>query len=482
MIDDRNELFIGGSFVPAASAQRVTIINPATEQVIGSVPDGSAEDVDSAVTAARNAQSAWAQTPPSERATLLRALADAIDACTDELGATVTRQNGMPITASRIGNATITAASYRYFADQADTLEVEEVRPGNGSHTIVRREPLGVVGIIAPWNGPQALVAWKLGPALAAGCTAVVKPAPETSLDAYLLAQAIVDAGFPAGVVNVVTGGPATGELLVRHPGTNKIAFTGSSAAGRAIAEICGAALKPVTLELGGKSAAILLEDADLASFAAVVPRVCSPNTGQVCYSCTRILAPHSRYDDVIDAVAEAMRSVPIGDPMDPTSVFGPLVSERQRARVEGYIRIGQDQGAKVVVGGGRPDGLTTGYYIEPTVFRDVDNDMRIAREEIFGPVLSVIACDDEADAIRIANDSDYGLGGTVFTADVEHGTAVARQIETGTIGVNHYGIALNAPFGGYKASGLGRELGPESLSPFTQIKSIYRAGVAPGV
>ena len=474
---DRTDIFVGGGFEPAHSQRRIAVINPADEQQIGSIPDGDAEDVDRAVRAAREAfeHSGWKELPPAERAVYLRALADCVEKRAEEISVLVTAQNGMPISMSRGGNGVLPAMSYRYFADLAQRLKIEEVRSSN---TIVRREPVGVAGLIVPWNGPQALLAWKLGPALAAGCATVVKPAPETTLDAYLLAEAIIEAGIPAGLVNIVPGGRETGDALVRHPGVDKIAFTGSSAAGKIIAAACGAALKPVTLELGGKSAAILLDDADLEAFRPYIAQVCSPNTGQVCRACTRVLAPRSRYDEVVELVADAMASVPMGDPMDPATVFGPLVAERQRDRVEGYIRLGQEEGAKLVVGGSRPSGLPVGFYVEPTVFRDVDNSMRIAQEEIFGPVLVVIPYDDDDDAVRIANDSDYGLGGFVFTPDLERGTNVARRIESGSVGVNHYAMAMDSPFGGYKQSGLGRELGPESLDAYLRTKAVYRAPV----
>jgi acyl-CoA reductase-like NAD-dependent aldehyde dehydrogenase len=308
----------------------------------------------------------------------------------------------------------------------------------------------------------------------------VLKPAPETSLDARLLAEAAAEAGFPPGVFNVVTGGRETGAALVDHPKVDKVAFTGSTAAGRDIAARCGAALKPVSLELGGKSAALLLDDADLAAFGQQVSRLCAPNSGQVCYSCTRILAPHSRYDEVVETVVEGMRSARMGDPLSEETSFGPLVSARQRDRVEEYIALGSAEGADLVLGGGRPADLERGWFVEPTVFRGVDNGMRIAREEIFGPVLVVIPYEGEEEGVAIANDSEYGLGGAVFTADPERGLAAARRIESGTVGINGYEPVLEAPFGGVKQSGLGRELGPEGFAAYREPKSIYNAPSKP--
>ncbi|KAA1394271.1 aldehyde dehydrogenase [Aeromicrobium ginsengisoli] len=456
----------------------VHLVNPATEQEIGTAPEADAADVDAAVQAANRAlhDPAWHGLTPAGRAELLRALADAIDKRAAELAELITTQNGMPIKMVRWGNVAGTSASYRYFADLAEATPIEQERVTPYSRTRVRRDPIGAVGIIAPWNGPQILVAWKLGPALASGCTVVLKPAPETSLDAHLLAEAAADAGFPPGVFNVVTGGRETGAALVAHPGIAKIAFTGSTAAGREIAKVCGSQLKPATLELGGKSAAILLDDADLSLINAQVTRIFSPNSGQVCYSCTRVLAPRSRYDESVEAVVEGMGLARLGDPLLDTTNFGPLVSSRQRDRVEDYIGIGKNEGADVALGGGRPADLDRGFFVSPTVFRGVDNSMRIAREEIFGPVLVVIPYDDDDDAVRIANDSDYGLGGTVFTSDPERGLAIARRVETGTVGINGYEPTLDSPFGGVKGSGMGRELGPESLDGYVELKSIYNA------
>ena len=304
----------------------------------------------------------------------------------------------------------------------------------------------------------------------------MIKPAPETTLDAYLVMDAIEEAGFPPGVVNLLPGGRETGAALVAHPGVDKVAFTGSTAAGRAIGQVCGAALKPMTLELGGKSAAIVLDDVDPAAFAAVALGICMPNSGQVCRACTRVLVPAGRERDAVEALVEVIRDAPVGDPRDPGTVVGPLVSARQRERVERYIELGVQAGARIVCGGGRPPELERGWYVSPTLFDSVDNRMQIAREEIFGPVLVVIPYRDEDEAIAIANDSEYGLGGYVHTGDLERGLDVARRIETGSVGVNHHAMALEAPFGGYKESGVGREMGPEAITSYQQTKSIYCA------
>jgi aldehyde dehydrogenase (NAD+) len=341
----------------------------------------------------------------------------------------------------------------------------------------VRREPVGVVAAVVPWNVPQFVIMTKLAPALIAGCTLVIKPAPETPLDSYLLAEMIQEAGIPAGVVNIVAAGRETGEYLISHPGVDKVAFTGSTAAGRRIAAICGEQLKRCSLELGGKSAAIILDDCDLPSAMGMLSIAALLNNGQACVAQTRILASRSRYDEVVQAVAEMTVSQIVGDPADPMTGIGPMVAKRQQDRVEGYIKIGLEEGAKPVVGGlERP--FDRGWYVAPTVFANATNDMRIAREEIFGPVLTVIPYEDEADAVRIANDSEYGLSGTVWTTDTEHGMDVARQVRAGTYGVNMMNTMEPAtPFGGYKASGLGRELGPEGLSAYLEYKSIARLG-----
>ncbi|MEV6062889.1 aldehyde dehydrogenase [Nocardia asteroides] len=467
--------FIGGRSHPAHSNSRLAVVNPATEESFGSIVDGDAADVDAAVRAAAEAGPAWAATDPAERAELLRALADGFAERAEEISQLVTRQNGSPISIARAMQSQV-PLNYRYFADLAEATPRESTIITATGDAIVRREPVGVVAAITPWNGPQPLIAWKIGPALAAGCTAVVKPSPETSLDALLLAEIATAAGIPDGVLNVVTGGRETGAAVVEHPLVRKVAFTGSTAAGKAIAATCAQSLKRVTLELGGKSAAILLDDVDLAAFAPFVASACTPNTGQTCRALTRILAPRARYADVVAAVVAAVRALPLGDPTDPASFYGPLVSARQRDRVESYLALGKQEGARIVLGGGRPAGFERGYYVEPTVFADVTNDMRIAREEIFGPVISILAYDTVDEAVAVANDSDYGLGGGVFSPDLDRATDVARRIETGTVGVNNASFPMQAPFGGIKNSGIGRELGPGSLDAYVELKTIFRA------
>jgi aldehyde dehydrogenase (NAD+) len=438
---------------------------------------GRRRDLDKAVAAAGRALTApdWAEIGAEGRAKLLLRLADELEANAKERAALTSAQNGMPIVIAKEAEGAAPVAILRYYATLVTQLPLEERRPrlGGAGETVVRREPVGVVAAIVPWNYPRALTMFKLAPALAVGCTVVLKPAPETTLDALELAAAAERAGLPAGTLNIVAGGADIGAYLVAHPGVHKVAFTGSTVAGRAIGEVCGKLLRPVTLELGGKSAAIVLDDADLEVTAAGLATAAMLNNGQTCYLSTRILAPRSRYDEVVGAVAAMASSLPVGDPLEPTTYIGPLVSSRQRDRVESYIELGASSGARLVTGGGRPD-RDAGWFVQPTVFADVDNSSRIAREEIFGPVLSVIPYDDIDQAVAIASDSEYGLGGTIWTSDQEKGLEVARRVETGSVGVNFYELDLGSPFGGVKASGLGRELGPEGLAPYYQLKSIY--------
>jgi betaine-aldehyde dehydrogenase len=337
----------------------------------------------------------------------------------------------------------------------------------------VRQEAIGVVAAITPWNVPLFTAMLKLAPALAAGCTVVLKPSPETPLDAYYLAEAIAKTDIPPGVINILPADREAGEYLVRHPGVDKVSFTGSTVAGRKIGAICGEQIKRCTLELGGKSAAIILDDANLdEAIPGLLPGALM-NTGQACVAQTRILASRARYNDVVESLAAAVAAMKQGDPMDETVELGPMFAKRQMDRVLDYINIGKAEGARIATGGSRPAGMDSGWFVEPTVFADVDNSMRIAQEEIFGPVLVVIPYDDEADALRIANDSNYGLSGSVWTTDIERGLDVARQVRTGTYTINGMGMDFRSPFGGYKQSGIGRELGPEGLAAFCEYKTI---------
>ena len=468
-------LFIGGEWVAPSSTAKIEVVNPHSEEVIARVPEAREADVDCAVGAAREAfdDGPWPQMKPAERADAMERLLGILQSRSDELAVTITEEMGSTISFSHMGQVMAANMVLHYYTELARTYPFEEVRPGMLGPCVVRREPVGVAGAIVPWNVPLFVIMLKLGPALAAGATVVLKPAPETPLDAMILAEAIEGAGLPKGVVNIVPAGREVGEHLVRHKDVDKIAFTGSTAAGRRIASICGHDLKRVTLELGGKSAAIILDDADLATTVSGLLPGALINNGEACAATTRILASRRRYREVSEALTAAVRDWTVGDPMDPATLCGPLVASRQRDRVEGYIRAGKQEGAKIACGGGRPDSQRKGWYVEPTLFVDVDNRMRIAREEIFGPVLALIPYEDERDAIRIANDSDYGLSGSVWSADPQHGLDVARRVRTGTYTVNGFSLEFSAPFGGYKSSGIGRELGPEGLAAYLELKQV---------
>ena len=472
-----DRFYIGGQWVEPAGTATIEVISPHTEEIIGRVPDGTPADMDRAVAAARDAfdNGPWPRMTPADRSDAVAKLAELYAARLGDFAELITQEMGSPITFSQLAQAPQPQMMLSYFAELGKTFTWEDERPGLFGPVIVRREPVGVVAAIVPWNVPQFTTMTKLPAALVAGCTVVLKPAPETPLDSYLLAELIDQAGLPPGVVNIVPAGRGAGEHLVSHGGVDKVAFTGSTAAGRRIGSICGQQLKRCSLELGGKSAAIILDDADLASTVGWLEMASLMNNGQACVAQTRILAPRSRYDETVEALAAMVNGLAVGDPGDPATQIGPLVAKRQQDRVEDYISVGQDEGAKVVTGGSRASGRDRGWYVAPTVFADVDPGMRIAQEEIFGPVLSMIPYEDEAQAVRIANDSDYGLAGTVWTADTERGMQIARQVRTGTYGVNMYMIETCAPFGGYKASGIGRELGPEGLSSYLEYKSIAR-------
>jgi acyl-CoA reductase-like NAD-dependent aldehyde dehydrogenase len=474
----RDKLFIGGSWVSPSSDDTIEVISPHTEAPIALVAAAGPADVDAAVISARTAfdDGPWPRLDPADRIDAVRRLAKIYAAQQSAMAELITAEIGAPISFAQRAQVGLPSMMMTAFCDLAQGFGWRETRRGfYGSDLDLRREPVGVVAAIVPWNMPQFLIVTKLIPALLAGCCAVVKPAPESPLDALLLADLIQQADLPAGVVSVLPGDAQVGQQLIGHRGVDKVSFTGSTAAGKAVAAACAADLKRVSLELGGKSAAVVLDDADPAAVATAVRSASLSNCGQICNALTRILLPANRSDEFVDALAVEMTALRIGDPSDPETQLGPLVAKRQQDRVRDYISEGQREGARVVVGGGdMPDGIEQGWYVQPTLFADADNSMRIAREEIFGPVLTAIPYRDEDDAVAIANDSDYGLAGSVFTADADRGLAVAGRVRTGTFGVNQgYTMDPFGPFGGVKGSGYGRELGPEGIDGYTVLKSI---------
>ncbi|HYG92638.1 MAG TPA: aldehyde dehydrogenase [Nocardioides sp.] len=480
---DRDTLFIGGDWREPATDAVLEVVSPHTEEVVARVPEAGTADVDAAVAAARRAfdDGPWPRLTSQERIDVVAAFSGLYAARMGEMAEVISTEMGSPISFSNLAQAPAPWMQIEAFLGIARDFPWESTRPGAlGSDVLVRHEPVGVVAAIPPWNVPQFTIMSKLVPALLAGCTVVVKPAPETPLDGYLMAELLAEAGVPAGVVSFVAAGREVGEHLVAHPGVDKVAFTGSTAAGRRIGAVCGEQLKRCSLELGGKSAAIVLDDADLGATVEGLKFIGLMNSGQACVAQTRVLVSRRRHDEVADALAEMVTGLVVGDPMDPATEVGPMVARRQQERVEKYIALGQDEGARLAAGGlGMPEGLDRGWYVRPTVFAGVDNRMRIAQEEIFGPVLSVIPYDDVDDAVRIANDSDYGLAGTVWTADQDAGVQVARRVRTGTYGVNTYTMDFAAPFGGFKASGVGREFGPEGLAQYTELQSVYLSAPA---
>jgi len=470
-----DRIFIGGSWVEPATAERIEVISPVTEEPIASVPAGAPSDIDRAVVAARAAfEGGWARSPLEERVGILERLRNRLVQVGEEMAQVITAEMGCPITQSRNIQVVAPLGTLDAHLELARTYPFREVRHSPGGATaLIVREPIGVVGAVIPWNVPLGIAVSKIVPAILTGCTVVLKPSPEAPLSPYFLAELLDEVGLPPGVVNVVPGGRETGEHLVTHAGVDKVTFTGSSAAGRRIASLCGQDLRRVNLELGGKSAAVVLDDADLDAAVEALRLGSFRNSGQICTLKTRVLVSQRRHDELVDRLVDLAHSMPPGDPADPATQVGPLVSVRQRGVVESYIDSARTEGAKAAVGGGRPEGLAKGWYVEPTVFTGVTPGMRIAQEEIFGPVLSVIAYADEEEAIAIANDSDFGLNGAVFSMDLEHGLRIAERINTGTVELNGSPAGFNAPMGGVKASGIGRENGPEGLAPYTEPKAI---------
>lgn len=476
-----NEVFIGGQWRKPANPQQLAVISPHSEEPVGHVQVAGPEDVEAAVAAARYAfdHGPWPRLSHAERMAKVEQLAGIYAGHADEMADLITDEMGSPRSFSRMGQGAAAAALMHLSLAAAREFPWQERRQGVLGEVHLRRAPVGVVGAIVPWNVPQFLIMPKLIPALIAGCTVIIKPAPETPLDALWLAEMIEQIGLPDGVVSVLPGGPEIGEALVRHPGVDKIAFTGSSAVGRRIAALCGEQLKRVSLELGGKSAAIILDDADIEKTVAGLKSAGLMNNGQACVAQTRILVSDRKHDEVVDALAGMMSALKVGDPADESTDIGPLVAQRQQRRVQDYIKSGRSEGARVVLGGEQSPS-ERGWYVQPTLFADATNDMRIAREEIFGPVLTVLRYRDEDDAIRIANETDYGLAGSVWTADIEHGLQVAAAVRTGTYGINMYTLDIGAPFGGFKQSGIGREFGPEGLHEYVELQTLIAKGQLP--
>ena len=470
-IQVRDKLFIGGEWVDPSGSETIDVVNASTEEVMGRIPQSTPEDVDRAVKAARAAFESWSQAPLVERANLIRAVAAGLAARADEIAATIAQEMGMPIGQAKAIQAGLPTMTFTSVPDLVENVRWQE-EIGN---SLVVREPIGVVGAITPWNYPLHQIAAKVAPALVVGCTVVLKPSEVAPLNAFILAEIIEEAGLPGGVFNLVTGtGPVVGEAIASHPGIDLVSFTGSTRAGKRVSELAAQNVKPVTLELGGKSPNVILDDADLETAVTDGMTKCFLNSGQTCSALTRMLVPRDRLEEAEQIAAAVASAFTVGDPFAEDTKLGPLVSDVQRERVRGYIRKGVEEGAKLVAGGDEtPDGLDRGYFVQPTVFSGVRNDMTIAQEEIFGPVLSIIPYDDEEDAVRIANDSAYGLAGGVWSSDEERAKRVARRIRTGQVEINGGVFNPLAPFGGCKQSGHGRELGPLALEEYLHVKSM---------
>ncbi len=467
----RDKLYLDGQWTAPRGAKTIEVINPSTEAVIGRVPEGTNEDAGAAVAAARAAFDGWAATPAAVRASFLQKIHEGLKARADEIGRTIAGEVGMPLKLATRIQAGSPIFTFSMYARMLGGFAFEE-KVGN---SLVLREAVGVVAAITPWNYPLHQIAAKVAPALAAGCTVVLKPSEVAPLNAFILAEVIHAAGLPRGVFNLVTGyGPVVGEALAAHPQVDLVSFTGSVRAGRRVSEIAAQSVKRVTLELGGKSAAVILADADLAAAVKGTLNACFLNTGQTCSAHTRMLVPEAMHDEAARIAVEGARSFSVGDPMGDTAKLGPLTSAAQRERVRGYIRKGIEEGAVLLCGGpDAPEGLAQGWYVRPTIFGRVRPEATIAQEEIFGPVLAIIPYTDEDDAVRIANGTPYGLAGAVWSADEEHAKRVARRLRTGQVDINGGAFNMLAPFGGFKQSGKGRELGRAGLEEYLEYKSL---------
>jgi aldehyde dehydrogenase (NAD+) len=470
-MQNKDRLYVGGQWVTPASTETLKVVSPSTEEVIATIPAGTAQDADRAVRAARSAFEAWSTTPPSQRAEFLRKIHEGLKARQDEIARDIATEVGMPLKMAMRIQAQMPILSFGLYAKLAAEYAFEE-QVGN---SLVMREAVGVVAAITPWNYPLHQIAAKVAAALAAGCTVVLKPSEVAPLNAFILAEIVHAAGLPAGVFNLVTGlGPVVGEALAAHPDVDMVSFTGSTRAGKRVAELGGAAVKRVALELGGKSASVVLEDADLGTAVKATLNSCFLNSGQTCNALTRLLVPRARQAEAATLAAEGSKAFAPGDPLTDAGRIGPLVTSAQRDRVRDYIRKGVEEGAELMAGGVEPpNGLTKGWYVQPTVFGNVKPDMTIAQEEIFGPVLAIIPYDTEADAIRIANGTVYGLAAAVWSADEGRAQRVAKRLRAGQVDVNGGAFNIQAPFGGFKQSGRGRELGKYGLEEFLEFRSL---------
>jgi aldehyde dehydrogenase (NAD+) len=470
-VQSRDKVFIGGEWVEPEGTETLEVVNSTTEETMGTIPGCTAADADSAVRAAREAFESWSQTSQEERAGFLAAIAQGLGERSDEIAATIAQELGMPLKLSKIIQAGLPIGQFAAMPQLMEEVAWEE-EIGNSR---VLREPVGVLGAITPWNYPLNQIAAKVAPALAAGCTVVLKPSEVVPLNAFILAEVVESVGLPAGVFNLVTGtGPVVGEAIAAHPGVDMVSFTGSTRAGRRVSELASATVKPVAMELGGKSPNVILDDADLSKAVPDGVAKCFLNSGQTCSALTRMLVPREKLAEAEEIAAQTAEAFTPGDPFEDSTRLGPLVSDVQRERVRGYIEKGEAEGAKLLTGGGAPpEGLERGYFVRPTVFSEVTSEMTIAQEEIFGPVLAIEPYENEDDAVRIANDTLYGLAGGVWSGDQERAISVARRIRTGQIEINGGAFNPLAPFGGYKQSGHGRENGRYAIDELLQVKSL---------